>query len=139
MQQKDTPRLTVLRALLASTLNASKTSTPINTDMQMLALLRKTANSSRTASQEFEKAGRGDLVEKEESQIKVLEEYMGDVQVVGEEEIRDVVKRVVEGVRESGGKMGLGEVMRGVVGEFEGKNVDKGELAKVVKEVLGGK
>ncbi|TVY38762.1 Altered inheritance of mitochondria protein, mitochondrial, partial [Lachnellula occidentalis] len=94
MQNKDANRLNVLRALLSQTLNASKTATPINTDMQMLSLLRKTSAQSRAASEEFKKNGREDLARKEEDQIVVLEEYAGGVSVVGEEEVR----RAVEGV-----------------------------------------
>ncbi|EPE31306.1 GatB/YqeY motif [Glarea lozoyensis ATCC 20868] len=136
MQQKDTPRLTVLRALLASTLNASKTSAPINTDMQMLALLRKNLAASQAAQREFEGAGRADLVEKEGAQIQVMEEYVGGVEVVGEEEVRGVVGEVVRGLGE-GAKMG--EVMKGVGERLEGRNWDKGVVAGVVREVLGGK
>ncbi|TVY85762.1 Altered inheritance of mitochondria protein, mitochondrial, partial [Lachnellula willkommii] len=91
MQNKDANRLSVLRALLSQTLNASKTSSPINTDMQMLALLRKSSAQSRAASEEFKRNGREDLARKEEDQIRVLEEYAGGVSVVGEEEVRRVV------------------------------------------------
>ncbi|TVY31312.1 Altered inheritance of mitochondria protein, mitochondrial, partial [Lachnellula subtilissima] len=91
MRAKDANRLAVLRALLSQTLNASKTNTPINTDMQMLALLRKTSAQSRAASDEFTKNGREDLAAKEQDQIRVLEEYAGNVEVVGEEEVRRAV------------------------------------------------
>jgi len=77
MQNKDSNRLSVLRSLMSQTLNASKTSTPIQTDLQMLALLRKTANASRVASAEFKGAGRHDLADKEESQLRIMEEYSG--------------------------------------------------------------
>ncbi|TVY12497.1 Altered inheritance of mitochondria protein 41, partial [Lachnellula arida] len=90
MQNKDANRLLVLRALLSQTLNASKTSSPINTDMQMLSLLRKSSAQSRAASEEFKRNGREDLARKEEDQIRVLEEYAGGVSVVGEEEVRRV-------------------------------------------------
>ena len=43
MKAKDTPRLNVLRALLADVTNSAKTSNPIKTDMQLLSLLRKRA------------------------------------------------------------------------------------------------
>ncbi|KAB8303433.1 hypothetical protein EYC80_004859 [Monilinia laxa] len=138
MKNKDTNRLSVLRSLLSQTLNASKTSSPINTDMQMLALLRKSANASRAASEEFKAAGREDLVEKEESQLKVLEEYAGSVETVGEEEIRSTVKELVNSMKANGAKMQMGDVLKRVftpevLGE---KNVEKGEVAKIVKEVL---
>lgn len=71
MRAKDTHRLTVLRALLAQTLNASKTSSPISTDAQVLSLLRKNTSASKSAAEEFTTAGRQDLADKENAQIEV--------------------------------------------------------------------
>src|SRR3954471_14415745 len=102
MQNKDSNRLSVLRSLLTETLNASKTSNPINTDMQMLALLRKTANASKAASEEFKGNGRQDLADKEDLQLRIMEEYAGGVETVAEEEIRTVVEGVLEGMRSEG-------------------------------------
>src|ERR1700753_2687581 len=112
MQNKDSNRLSVLRSLLTQTLNASKTSTPINTDMQMLALLRKTANASRAASEEFKGAGRQDLADKEDLQVKIMEEYAGSVETMGKEDIRLAVKGVVETMRSEGTKIQLGDVLK---------------------------
>jgi len=141
MQQKDSNRLAVLRALLSQTLNASKTSSPINTDMQMLSLLRKSANAAKAAAEEFKGAGRQDLADKEDLQRAVLEEYVGSVEVMGEGEIRGFVEGVVRGLKgEAGGKeLKIGEVMKRVLegeGSLEGKAVEKGELARIVREVL---
>lgn len=138
MQNKDSNRLNVLRSLISQTLNASKTSNPINTDMQMLALLRKSANASRAAQEEAKAAGRLDLAEKEESQIRVMEEYAGGVEVVGEQEIRQTVESVVDGMRVGGAKLQMGEVLKKVFSPevFGDKPVEKGDVAKVVKEIL---
>jgi uncharacterized protein YqeY len=138
MQAKDTNRLSVLRSLLTQTLNASKTSTPINTDLQMLALLRKSANASRLASAEFESAGRQDLAEKEESQLRIMEEYADGVETVGDEDIMVAVKRVVDRMKDEGATMQMGEVMKRVLApEILGeKPVARGDVAKIVKQVL---
>lgn len=138
MQNKDTNRLSVLKSLLTQTLNASKTSTPINTDMQMLALLRKSANASRAASEEFRGAGRQDLADKEDSQLKIMEEYAGEVEVLGEEEIKAAIKGVVDSMKTEGAKMQLGDVLKKVFSPdvLGGKPVEKGDVAKLVKVVL---
>jgi len=138
MQAKDTNRLSVLRSLLTQTLNASKTSTPINTDLQMLALLRKSANASRLASKEFKGAGRQDLAEKEESQLKIMEEYADAVETVGDEDIMAAVKGVVDKMRDEGATIQMGEVMKRVLApEILGeKPVARGDVAKIVKQVL---
>ncbi len=138
MQAKDTNRLSVLRSLLTQTLNASKTSTPINTDLQMLALLRKSANASRLASKEFKGAGRQDLAEKEESQLKIMEEYADGVERVADEDIMAAVKGVVGKMKDEGTTMQMGEVMKRVLApEILGKKpVARGDIAKIVKQVL---
>jgi len=138
MQNKDSKRLSVLRSLLTQTLNASKTSTPINTDMQMLALLRKSANASRAASEIFKAAGRDDLAEKENLQVKIMEEYAGGVETMGEERIREAVEEVIARMKAEGVKMQMGDVLKRVfapeaLGE---KPVEKGDVAKIVRQVM---
>ncbi|KAG9235807.1 Yqey-like protein-domain-containing protein [Amylocarpus encephaloides] len=139
MLAKDTSRLTVLRSLLASTLNASKTSSPITTDLQMLALLKKSISTSKASIVDFSTAKRQDLIEKEEGQIKVLEEYAGGVEVVGIEEIRRVAGSVAEEIGGAGKRVNLGNVLRGVMegDRFGGKDVERGEVVKVIKEIEG--
>ena len=96
MRAKATARLGVLRALLAEITNASKTSSPISDDLSLLALIKKKTGQSQGAIEEFEKAGRQDLVEKERSQKEILEEYAGDVKVMSREEVTEVVNSVIE-------------------------------------------
>ncbi|KAK9422471.1 putative Yqey-like protein-domain-containing protein [Seiridium unicorne] len=144
MRAKDAARLTVLRSILSATLNASKTANPISTDAQLVALLRKTARASQDASAEFKGAGRDDLVEKEQAQINILNEYVSGsgVQVVNEDELRTVVAGVVTALTSEGaqGKAKFGDVMKQLLvpsGPLDGKTVEKSELAKIVKEVVG--
>jgi uncharacterized protein len=138
MQNKDSNRLSVLRALLTQTLNASKTSNPINTDMQVLALLRKSASASRAASDEFKSAGRADLAEKEDLQVKIMEEYAGGVETMGEEQIRDAVQGILVKMKAEGTKIQVGDLLKKVFApEILGtKPVEKGEVAKIARQLL---
>lgn len=138
MQNKDSNRLAVLRSLVSQTTNASKTSNPINTDIQMLALLRKLASAGRAAQDEFKSAGRMDLAEKEENQVKIMEEYAGSVEILGEDEIKSAVQEVVDAMRSEGAKMQMGDVLKKVFSpEVLGdKPVEKGDVAKIVKQIL---
>ena len=115
MQTKDSNRLNVLRSLLTQTLNASKTSNPINTDMQMLAMVRK-----------------------EEDQVRIMEEYAAGVEVLGEDDVKTAIKSVVDAMKSEGVKMQMGEVLKKVFAPevLGSKPVDKGEVAKVVKQTL---
>ncbi|KAF4973849.1 hypothetical protein FZEAL_9195 [Fusarium zealandicum] len=139
MRAKDTPRLSVLRSILSANLNASKTSTPIKTDVQLVALIRKIQKGASDASAEAKAAGRDDLVQKEEEQIKVLNEYAANsgVQSLGEAELKALVQDAVEASKAAGvqAKAILGDVMKRLAGALEGKDVDRKELAKMVKEL----
>ncbi|ORY63121.1 Yqey-like protein-domain-containing protein [Pseudomassariella vexata] len=145
MRAKDAPRLMVLRSILSSTLNASKTANPIQTDVQLVALLRKTVRASEDASAEFKGAGRDDLVEKEQAQIDVLKEYVAGsgVQEVSAEDLKALTMGVVTAMTDDGmvqGKAKMGEVMKKLMapgGPLDGKVFEKADLAKVVKEVVG--
>lgn len=140
MQDKDKNKLNVLRALLSQSLNASKTNSPIVTDMQMLALVRKNAAASKQAAAEFVEAGRQDLADKEAEQMRVMEEYIGEVKTVGEEEIRRVVGEVVEKLRGEAGeaKLQMGEVLKKVFSKevLGERNAERADVARIVKEVL---
>ncbi|TLD21367.1 hypothetical protein PspLS_09014 [Pyricularia sp. CBS 133598] len=138
MRAKDAPRLAVLRSVLAATLNASKTGTPINTDAALVALLRKTARSYQEAADGFHAANRPDLAEKEEAQIKILDEYSAKsgIETVGEEALRTIVRAAIEGLPANKTK-NVGEVMKTVLrpdGPLAGKDFEKAEVARIVKE-----
>lgn len=139
MKAKDTNRLNVLRTLLAEVSNSAKTSNPIKSDLQLLSILRKRAAAAKSAGDEAKAAGREDLMEKEQQQAAVMDEYAGSVETMGEDEIREAVKVVVDGLGEGGAK-NMGQVLKQVIGpggSLEGKPVDRAEVARIVKQVLG--
>lgn len=139
MRAKDAPRLTVLRGVLAAVMNAAKTDRPVETDLQLVQLLRKTRRGNEEALEEARRAGRQDLVDREEAQVAVIDGYMAGsgVQVVGEPELRALVETAVA---EAGGD--TGKVMKALMSRdwaAEGKLVDKGLLSQIAKEMIKGK
>ena len=141
MKAKDTPRLSVLRAILAAVLNASKTESPIRTDAQLVGLLRKTEATSLAAVEEFRAAKRQDLVDKEQAQVGVLQEYIktSGLEVFGREELREAVSVVMRDLAtdQVPPKSQLGEAIKRLLapgGPLDGKDFSKSELAELVKE-----
>ena len=129
----------MLRALLAETTNAAKTSSPIRTDIQLLSLLRKRAAASKSAASEFSAANRHDLEDKEVAQIAVLEEYAGTIHTVGEEEISSTVTAVLARMKTAGQKLDIGSVLKALVGEdgeLHGKPIERAEVARIVKTMM---
>jgi uncharacterized protein len=139
MRAKDAARLSVLRGIMSATLNASKTSTPIRTDVQLVALLRKTQRSSLDAAEEFKAAGRGDLAVKETEQAQILQEYVAGsgIQTIGEAELRNLIQEAVTQAKDAGvaTKAMIGDVMKRLAPSIEGKDVDKKQLAQLVKDL----
>lgn len=139
MRAKDTNRLNALKALLADVTNASKTSKPITTDMHVLSLLRKRSSAAKEAAQSFQDASRPDLKEKEDAQAKVFNEYVGEVETIGDEEIAAAVKSVVEDLRSKGEKTDKGTVLKRLIGPggtFDGKPVEKAAVARAVQTAV---
>lgn len=139
MRAKDAARLNVLRGLLAEVTNAAKTSSPIDSDMKVLSMLRKRSSAAASAAKEFEGAGRQDLKDKEDAAITILDAYAGEVETVGEQEIVNIVTQAIKVLEGENKKFNQGDVMKqllGPGGAFEGKNVEKSSVARAVKQAL---
>lgn len=141
MRAKDTNRLAVLRSILAAALNASKTDKPIRTDAQLVSLLQRSAFKSREAAAEARRVGREDLAEKEEAQLRILEEYAAGsgVRELNEAELRQLIESIkasllAEGVQE---KALSGQIIKKLFtagGPLDNALVQKKEIVKLVME-----
>ncbi|KAH6690380.1 Yqey-like protein-domain-containing protein [Plectosphaerella plurivora] len=142
MRAKDAPRLAVLRAIITTTNNAAKTSSPIATDVQLVALLRKNLRASRDAIAEATQVGRPDLAEKEEAQAKILEEYItsSGVSTVTEAQIVEIIQKdFAEAKADTSDTKGIqGKVMQRVAQSLKGKDlaISMGEVKNLVQEIV---
>lgn len=141
MRAKDAPRLAVLRAIMSANLNASKTATPIKTDVQLVALMRKIQKGAKEAAAEAKSAGRDDLVEKEDHQIRILQDYLAGsgVESLDEAQLKALIQDAVAMSMSAGtdAKALVGDIMRRISGALAGKDVDKKQVMALVKELTG--
>ncbi|KAJ5217086.1 hypothetical protein N7468_010094 [Penicillium chermesinum] len=139
MRAKDTARLNVLRALISETNNAAKTASPIQTDIQLLSLIRKRAAAAQDAADQFAAAERPDLKQKEDEQIAILEEYASQVKTLSAEEVEAIIKQQVAAIKEAGTKLDAGQVLKALFapgGALDGKPADRKEVAGLVKKAI---
>jgi uncharacterized protein len=143
MRSKDAPRLAVLRSVITATNNAAKTSSPIATDAQLVALLRKNLRASQDAIAEANQVGRPDLAEKEEAQAKVIEEYIASsgVSTVTEAQVVEIIQKVVAEAKAAGAadsRAILGRTMQGVAESLKGKDtaISMGEIKNLAQEIV---
>lgn len=103
------------------------------TEEDVMSVIQKEAKQHRDSIEQFKNAGRNDLVEKEESELKLLEKYLPAQ--MGEDEIR---KLVTDAVAKSGATSpnDMGKVMGILMPDVKGK-ADGGLVSKIVREELG--
>lgn len=132
-------RLNVLRGVLAEVTNASKTNNPLKTDIQLLGLLRKRAQASREIAADAQKGNRADIVERENAQVAVIEEYAAGVETMGEDDVKSVLQETIGKIKTEGGSPNIGSILKEVFksgGPFDGKPVDRAQVSTLVKGML---
>jgi hypothetical protein len=134
MRQRDERRREALRMTVAAVRNAEIAAGAELDDPGVLGVLAKEAKMRRESIEEFRKAGRDDLVRREEAQLAALEPYLP--QRASREDIARVARRVIEETG-AGGPRDIGKVMPVLMQEFRGR-ADGRDVNEVVRELLGG-
>ncbi|OGH29589.1 MAG: hypothetical protein A3F30_01815 [Candidatus Levybacteria bacterium RIFCSPHIGHO2_12_FULL_37_12] len=100
------------------------------TDEDVMSVLQKEAKQHNDSIEQFKKAGRQELVDKETKELEILKQYMPEQ--MGEEEIRKLVE---ETIAQTGAKsiQDIGKVMEVLMPKVKGK-ADGGLVSKVVRE-----
>lgn len=131
MRAKDEIRLSTLK-LLSSELHNYQIDHPNMTDEEEIIVVKKEAKKRKDAIEAYRKANLLDRVQKEESELNVLAEFMPAE--VSDDELQ---KMVDEAIKETGAKDAkeIGKVIGVVMRKVKG-NADGGKVARFVKERL---
>ncbi len=133
MRQGEQTRRDTLRLALAALHNAQIAAGHELTDDDALAVLAKEAKQRRESIEEFGKANRTDLVQKEEAELTVLSSYLPAA--VSRDEIVEAARNVVQDLGASGAK-DIGKVMPVLMQQFRGR-ADGRDINEIVRELLG--
>ena len=101
-------------------------------DEEVVAVIRKQVKQRKESIASFQKAGRNDLADKEEKELKLLSKYLHREMKV--EEIETVVQKVVDEIG-ADGSGDFGKVMGKAMVDLKGKAGGK-VVAEVVKKAL---
>ena len=103
-------------------------------DEAVLAVLSTSAKQRRESIEQYEKAGRTDLADKEKAELAILQTFMPEQ--LGSEEIEKLVR---EAAAETGaaGPKDMGKLMKALMPKVKGK-ADGKLVNEIVKGVLGG-
>ena len=125
---QDKNRTLVLGTILANLKNREIELRRPVTDDDVIDVLRKGIKTRRESVEQYTAGNRPELAEVEQSQIKVLEEFLPPA--VDPEEIRTAVRTAI-----AGGAKDLGKVMGQVLPRFKGR-ADGKVINQIVREEL---
>jgi uncharacterized protein YqeY len=137
MRAKDKVRLRTLRSLRSALKNKEIDQRQdgaeiVLSEQDQLAVLRKQVSQREDSIEQYEAAGRDDLVQKEQEELAVLEEYMPAP--LSDEELRSRLESIVEEVGASS-MADMGPVMGRAMGELRGR-VDGNRVQEMVRRML---
>jgi uncharacterized protein YqeY len=135
MRAKDAVRLSALRMLKAAVMNKGVEKKRDLEDAEVLQVVASLVKQRRDSIDQFEKAGRTDLVDKETAEIVILQHYLPPA--VSAEDIEAAVAAAIAETGASSAK-DMGKVMKAVMPKLAGKNADGKAVNEAVRRKLGG-
>jgi uncharacterized protein YqeY len=133
MKAQDAQRTSTLRMVKAAMMNRKIEKGSELDDDEMQKLLRSLVKQRRDSVEQYEKAGRQELVDKETAEIAVIEAYLP--QAASQEEIEAAVAAAITETGASSMK-DMGRVMKAAQAALAGKNADGRTVSEVVKRKL---
>jgi uncharacterized protein len=129
MKAKDATRLSALRMLKAAIMNKGVEKGRDLDDPEVLQVVASLVKQRRDSIEQFGKAGRSDLVDKESAEIAVLEFYLPPAASAAE-----IAEAVTAAIAETGASTAkdMGKVMKAVMPRLAGKSAD----GKAVNEAV---
>jgi uncharacterized protein YqeY len=134
MKARDASRLSALRMLKAAVMNKSVEKGRDLDDGEVLQVIASLVKQRRDSIEQFSKAGRTDLVEKETGELAVLQAYLPPSATAEE-----IDAAVAEAIKETGATSpkDMGKVMKAVMPKLAGKNADGKAVNDAVRRTLG--
>jgi uncharacterized protein YqeY len=133
MKAQDAARTSTLRMVKAAMMNRQIEKGGQLDDDEVSRLLRSLVKQRRDSIEQYQKAGRQELVDKETAEIEVIEAYLP--QAASREEIEAVVIAAIAS-SEATSMKDMGKVMKAAQAELAGKNADGRVVSEIVKSKL---
>jgi uncharacterized protein YqeY len=135
MKARDQARLQPLRMLKAALMNREVERGRPLTEAEELQVVASAVKQRKDSIDQFARAGRQDLVDKETAELAIVESYMPPAIDAG-----DLERMVSEVIAETGATApkDMGKVMKGVMARLSGAPVDGKAVNELVRKKLAG-
>ena len=132
MRNREKERLVTLRMITAAIKQKEVDERIELDDSHVLAIIDKLARQHKDSIQQFEDAGRDDLVEKEKSELLIVQTYLPEQ--LSEEDVSKIVNAAIKTAAAKSIK-DMGKVMGILKPEIQGRT-DMSNVSKIVKSLL---
>ena len=132
MKNQDKERLSVIRMVKGSIQMSELNKKHELSDEEVIDVISKEIKSRKDSINEFKKGSREDLVQKTQSEIDILSEYLP--KQLTEEELNEIINKVFDEVKPESSK-DMGKIMKTLKPKVNGKT-DMGLVSKIVKEKI---
>ena len=133
MKSKEAARLSTLRMAKAAVMNREIEKGEPLTDEELMKVLQSLVKQRRDSVEQYEKAGRAELADKERAEIAVIEEYLP--RTATREEIESAVAEAIAETGASSMKE-MGAVMKAAQARLAGRSADGRVVSEMVKQKL---
>jgi uncharacterized protein len=133
MRSKDQLRLGVLRMMKSAVKNKEVEKMKPLEEAEVLTVLNTLVKQRKDSIEQFRKGGREELAQKEEAEIKIIEEYLPAG--ASDDDIRRAVAEAIQETSAASMK-DMGKVMKATLARLAGKTADGSRVSQFVKEKL---
>jgi uncharacterized protein YqeY len=134
MRARDEAKMSTLRLVLTAIKKREKEARSLLEDQEVISVIASQIKQRRESIEQYRKAGREDLAQSEENELKILQGYMPEQ--VSEEEISNTLDEIIAEVGAASMK-DMGKVMKAAMAKLAGK-ADGGAVNAMVKAKLSG-
>lgn len=134
MKAKDAARLSTLRMVKANVMNREIEKGSELTDEELTKAFQSLVKQRRDSIEQYEKAGRKELADKERAEIEVIEAYLP--QAASREEIEQAITAAISETGATSMRE-MGAVMKATQARLAGRNADGRIVSEIVKAKLG--
>ena|SRR5256885_7607396 len=133
MRNKDQLRLSVLRMMKSAVKNREVDKMKPLDENEVIAVLNTLVKQRKDSIDQFRKGGREELAQKEEAEIRIIEEYLPAA--ASEQEIQQAIAHAIQETSAASMK-DMGKVMKATLARLSGKSADGSRVSQLVKDKL---
>ncbi|MCG6945695.1 MAG: GatB/YqeY domain-containing protein [Deltaproteobacteria bacterium] len=134
MRARDEAKMITLRLVLAAIKKREKEARSLLEDQEVISVITTQIKQRRESIEQYRKAGREDLAQREENELEILQGYMPEQ--VSEEEISNTLDEIIAEVGAASMK-DMGKVMKAAMAKLAGR-AEGGAINAMVKAKLSG-